>query len=642
MGVWEIIGGGAKGGILVRTGQDLKSPEEKDRLSTGAIVEELKLAGERLNYKLVSGTGPAEGWISIALKGNALAKKKEDVEPAEPAPPAEGPPAKEQCADRSLWSIKSGDDIPPALPPPARPAHLTAIKKLPPWSKPPVPKGSTVGDVIKQTAKGDLYGLEFPFTMKMLKDPLWGPKWLTDAFHKAGSMPKDNKVKKIKELKELPMSGYDAAGGAGMKGLLTVEYAKADPELHTELFVKVPFAEGDNMTWRMNMSMFGDPDGAEISSYQFLSHLLPFRIPKLYFADIARSTTNYILITEKIAFMPKGTECKPYEIHPSTGKCQDFDLKDPVKPYYALFRAMARMAAWDKQRRFDGVKVIFEESTFARMGGREKFLAGMKAVKDSAAAATPEQREQGKKDYYNNMMTSQMKKSGPFKRHVTALLRFITELAPWLFPEDCKEKAFLDALPKQLEFVFKIAGVLQSYSTEGEKAESFFGLIHPNLQVDNAFFWEDEDGLYHAGLLDWGGCGYYPYAQVFLGCTTMALPEVYLEHEEGWFRTFTDEFKRFGGGEIDPEELILQSRLMFSVFVGQTCQRVATEAMQLTTPEEWLQVKDRFDERVMGRWNVRNSATAGEVSVIVWRRGKHWQTVLDFCKANGIDTEGLS
>lgn len=69
---WEVVGGGDKGGILVRKGQDLKSPAEDNRLSTGAVVEQVELVGERLNYKLVTGTGPPTGWVSTKLTGKDL------------------------------------------------------------------------------------------------------------------------------------------------------------------------------------------------------------------------------------------------------------------------------------------------------------------------------------------------------------------------------------------------------------------------------------------------------------------------------------------------------------------------------------------------------------------------------------------
>lgn len=75
---WEVVGGGESGGILVRTGQELKSSAEADRLAKGAVVEEVKLVGERLNYKLVSGGGPPSGWVSLKIKGGELLTKVEE------------------------------------------------------------------------------------------------------------------------------------------------------------------------------------------------------------------------------------------------------------------------------------------------------------------------------------------------------------------------------------------------------------------------------------------------------------------------------------------------------------------------------------------------------------------------------------
>jgi len=85
MPMWEVVGGADKGGILVREGQELKSPATSERLSTGATIEELELVGERLHYKLVEGTGPAEGWVSIAISGKELVVPKEEAGgPGEP------------------------------------------------------------------------------------------------------------------------------------------------------------------------------------------------------------------------------------------------------------------------------------------------------------------------------------------------------------------------------------------------------------------------------------------------------------------------------------------------------------------------------------------------------------------------------
>ena len=54
---------------------DLKSPQINARLSTGALVRELKLDGERLHYDLLEGGGPATGWGSISLKDKPLLTK---------------------------------------------------------------------------------------------------------------------------------------------------------------------------------------------------------------------------------------------------------------------------------------------------------------------------------------------------------------------------------------------------------------------------------------------------------------------------------------------------------------------------------------------------------------------------------------
>jgi len=63
-----VVGGGDKGGIVVRTDKDVSSSQAPGRLSTGALVSELALEGERLHYQRLTGSGPESGWVSIKLK----------------------------------------------------------------------------------------------------------------------------------------------------------------------------------------------------------------------------------------------------------------------------------------------------------------------------------------------------------------------------------------------------------------------------------------------------------------------------------------------------------------------------------------------------------------------------------------------
>ncbi|CAL1158679.1 unnamed protein product [Cladocopium goreaui] len=72
--IWEVIGGKDKGGIMVREGRGLRSKECSDRLAVASFVEELELVGERLHYKLMAGSGPQTGWVSINIGDKTLLK----------------------------------------------------------------------------------------------------------------------------------------------------------------------------------------------------------------------------------------------------------------------------------------------------------------------------------------------------------------------------------------------------------------------------------------------------------------------------------------------------------------------------------------------------------------------------------------
>mmetsp|Transcript_52237 Transcript_52237/g.113805 ORF Transcript_52237/g.113805 Transcript_52237/m.113805 type:complete len:1026 (+) Transcript_52237:80-3157(+) len=76
----EVVGGGgagaaAPGGILVRVEKSTASAKYDERLSTGSIVRALACEGDRVNYELISGTGPATGWVSSRVGGKELLVK---------------------------------------------------------------------------------------------------------------------------------------------------------------------------------------------------------------------------------------------------------------------------------------------------------------------------------------------------------------------------------------------------------------------------------------------------------------------------------------------------------------------------------------------------------------------------------------
>jgi len=132
------------------------------------------------------------------------------------------------------------------------------MKPLPPYKK---FRMDEVKKLAIKTIPGEMYGLPVPPTLADLQKA--GVKWLNDALHKAGTLPSDNSITKLLEFKRLPMTGKDAKGGSGPKAFLKVKYAKEDPELHTDLFVKMPWSVsgeskemGVDDLWRWKISCF--------------------------------------------------------------------------------------------------------------------------------------------------------------------------------------------------------------------------------------------------------------------------------------------------------------------------------------------------------------------------------------------------
>ena len=74
--VWRVVGGGDKGGIIARVGEDVRSDLAEERLATGALLTELAQPGDRLYFRKLCGSGPAEGWVSLRLQsGKALVER---------------------------------------------------------------------------------------------------------------------------------------------------------------------------------------------------------------------------------------------------------------------------------------------------------------------------------------------------------------------------------------------------------------------------------------------------------------------------------------------------------------------------------------------------------------------------------------
>mmetsp|Transcript_103552 Transcript_103552/g.288328 ORF Transcript_103552/g.288328 Transcript_103552/m.288328 type:complete len:143 (+) Transcript_103552:105-533(+) len=71
--MWRVVGGAERGGIPVWMGRS-SNQIATERLSCGALIEEIRLDGDKLHYEKVSGLGPSTGWVYVTARGKAHEK----------------------------------------------------------------------------------------------------------------------------------------------------------------------------------------------------------------------------------------------------------------------------------------------------------------------------------------------------------------------------------------------------------------------------------------------------------------------------------------------------------------------------------------------------------------------------------------
>jgi len=464
-----------------------------------------------------------------------------------------------------------------------------AMQRLPAWQR-LSPK--QVEEMSPKNLAGAFSGMTFPHSTRQFGE--FGPEWFTKAFRKFGTLPSNNSVKHVVRVEELPFSGFDAAGGAGHKAFITVEYEREDPDLHTELFAKMPwdyFESDTGRKYRLQMSTYSDMDGPELETYVFCEHLFPFRIPKLYFCDLSRETTNFVLITERLKFGNRGRvekgqvvekiERKPFELLPVCGKYQDFLLDDPASVYFCLFRAMGRLAAWDHAGRYEqqlGPKQHYTAAQFLENAARPRFP---KKRAEAASLGAAAQMDTG--------------------------IQFASSTAPQLFSRRGRDPRLLEKMKREL---CEMAPHFQDFQAFFASSSDYVAAMHLNLQADNAYFWRDDHGDLDCGVLDWCGFNRVPFVANFMGCLSGADSDLLDAHEESLMRCFADEYARYGGPHLDLSELVLKWRLCFCSYLVDCCQWIERDVLPETPQAEWKTIKDKFDHRFMDRWNVRCRTTA--------------------------------
>jgi len=417
----------------------------------------------------------------------------------------------------------------------------------------------------KNRAAGMMYGLEFPWNEEMLIE--FGPRWLTEAFRRAGTIDDDNSVTQVIVEQRVKITG----GNNGGKFLFEVKYARRQPHLHSKLFAKVPFAcTPATMSDRLSSSVYKQPmDFAELNSYRLLEASFPMAIPKFYYGDISNETSNFILITERIMFADVGgrrQDLKPFEIEGPYDKCKDWQLRSPAKEYYMLLMEVSgQMAGYHKAGQLGDDKVLRLQFPFqdgrSGTGGwggqqagdqeqvRAKFEAGYKFVAETA------------KQLYPGYVTSH-----EFRKKFIGTLMTLTEYTPAI-------ERWKSADP--------------DYSALG----------HQNLNTDNAYFWKDESGKLHVGVFDFGGFGSNCLPHKLWWALNMADFENVKTNLHDYIDAFIAAYKNAGGPSLEHKvvhKMIILTALQNLVIMI----NAIPNNFKMCPLKEWATIKDRHDPRI--------------------------------------------
>lgn len=451
-------------------------------------------------------------------------------------------------------------------------------KKVPAWK---TITNDTVTNNHMKVKKGMLYGITFPWTEALMHSAEYGPEWLTKAFHTAGTIPLDNKVVKIKNQGDYKIT----TGNNGGKFLFEVEYEKPDDTLHTKLFVKIPHAmEKETTSDRLSSSVNKQPmELYELNTSRLLEATLPCKIPRFYFGDISNETSNWILITEQVPFhnpepldflgktknaAPRRLE--PFQIEGPYDKCMDWTLLgDPAEYYFALIKKGTMVAGLAKAGKFGDPKIVAKH--FENMEG-----VPVEAFGCNPAACTGQP---------PNQLAPKIKMG----------IEFFSEVAKPLYPKFCSDSAWQDKLRSTLM-------KLNAYAAESQyffhHNNDYVALTHGNMNVDNAYFWRDDNGEMDLGVFDWGGMGARSLGHKLWWWLYCGDFDVLNANMDKFIECMVDTYEQYSEGlKLDKEVL----RMMFILAaLSQMFGLLAAigQIYRMCPKKDFSTVKDRYDPRV--------------------------------------------
>jgi hypothetical protein len=150
-------------------------------------------------------------------------------------------------------------------------------------------------------------------------------------------------------------------------------------------------------------------------------------------------------------------------------------------------------------------------------------------------------------------------------RRLGRLVEFLCD-HPGLFAANIRSPQFTSRLPSEAHTLVQAEPQIWERL---RRTTDYLALCHWNANVDNAWFWRDDDGQLRCGLIDWGCVSQMNVAMAIWGSLSGAETDLWDQHLDDLLVMFCHEVRHSGGPAIDPVELRCQL-VLYATLMGVT------------------------------------------------------------------------
>jgi hypothetical protein len=258
----------------------------------------------------------------------------------------------------------------------------------------------------------------------------------------------------------------------------------------------------------------------------------------------------------------------------------DHEIDNPLAYYRAILAALARIAAAHKSGLLaDEVETLFPFDP------------------DIAARADP------------------IRWSEDQMRELVARYAEFAQQCPQLMPEFARRPEFWVKLEHEaMPFLEHNAGIKRFLHAD----RNYIALCHWNANIDNAWFWRDEAGGLHCGLLDWGRVRQLNLAFALWGSLLSAPHAIWEDHLDELVEFFVQELHRHGGPRLDPIRL----KLYMDMYVATMGLALLMEAPMriLRYLPDAAEMSGPLDPRLLNCERARVQRQISTLFLLLWER----------------------